>query len=153
MDNTIQNPMMLIFSLFPTLIRSVLHGFESEYGNKAGLNHTQVKTILYIYNKGPSPMTDICHHVSLEKGSMTSVVDTLLAHELVQRNQDVSDRRKVLVSLTETGKSTAKQCSDDVSRYICMKLSILSEDEKKQFWNSLTTLEKIARQLQEKPHE
>jgi MarR family transcriptional regulator, organic hydroperoxide resistance regulator len=153
MSNTKQNPMMLIFSLFPTLIRSVLHGFESEYGNKVGLNQTQVKTILYIYNKGPSPMSGICYHVSLEKGSMTTVVDTLLANDLVQRNHDMSDRRKVLVSLTETGKSTAKQCSDDVSRYIRKKLSILSEDEKKQFWNSLTTLEKIAGQLQESPHE
>ncbi len=153
MESSTENPMMLIFSLFPTLIRSVLHGFESEYGNRAGLNHTQVKTLLHIYNKGSSPMSDICRHVSLEKGSMTSVVDTLLANDLVQRNHDEADRRKVLVSLTETGKSTAKQCSDDVSRYICKKLSVLSEDEKKQFWNSLTTLDKIARQLQEEPHE
>jgi DNA-binding MarR family transcriptional regulator len=153
MDNTIQNPMMLIFSLFPTLIRSVLHGFESEYGNRVGLNHTQVKTLLHIYKQGPSPMSDICRHVSLEKGSMTSVVDTLLANDLVQRNHDKSDRRKVLVSLTETGKSTAKQCGEDVSRYIYKKLSVLSEEERTQFWNSLMTLEKIARQLQEKPHE
>ena len=153
MDEINQNPMMLIFSLFPTLIRSVLHGFESEYGNRAGLNHTQVKTLLHIYKQGPSPMSVICRHVSLEKGSMTSVVDTLLANGLVQRNSDGNDRRKVLVSLTETGKLTAKQCSDDVSRYICKRLSVLSEEEKKQFWDSLTTLEKIARQLQENPHE
>ena len=153
MDEINQNPMMLIFSLFPTLIRSVLHGFESEYGNRAGLNHTQVKTLLHIYEQGPSPMSGICRHVSLEKGSMTSVVDTLLANGLVQRNHDESDRRKVLVSLTETGKLTAKQCIDDVSRYIGKRLSILSEKEKKQFWDSLMTLEKIARQLQENPHE
>ena len=145
--------MTIIFSLFPALIHSVLRGFESEYGNRAGLNHTQVKTLLYIYNKGPSPMSGICHHVNLEKGSMTSVVDTLLVNGLVQRNRDGTDRRKVLVNLTDIGILTAKQCGDDVSRYIGKRLSILSEEDIAQFWDSLTTLENIVRQLQESPYE
>ncbi|NQT58761.1 MAG: MarR family transcriptional regulator [Bacteroidetes bacterium] len=153
MDKKKQKPMILIFSLFPKLIRSVLQGFESETGNRAGLNHTQVKTLLYIYNNEPSPMSKICHHVNLEKGSMTSVIDTLINNDFVQRNREEADRRKVLISLTEQGKITAKQCRDDVIRYINKKLSILTEEERTQFWDSLMTLENITRQLQENSHE
>lgn len=152
-DHSRTNPVIQLLNLFPHLMHTFMRGFESKTGKKSGLNHTQVRTLIYLEKKGPCPMSGICAHISLEKGSMTSVIDNLISRGFVQRRRDEKDKRRILVSLTETGRNTAANCSSDVSRFLDRKLSVLDPEEQASFWNAIAALEKTTEKLQEKSYD
>jgi len=152
-DQSQTNPVILLLNLFPRLMHTFMRGFESNSGKKSGLNHTQVRTMIYLERKGPCPMSGICFHINLEKGSMTSVVDSLISLGFVQRRRDENDKRRILVSLTAAGKTIAENCSRDASTFLDRKLSVLDPEEQASFWNAIAALEKTTEKLQEKLRE
>jgi DNA-binding MarR family transcriptional regulator len=84
---------------------------------------------------------------------MTSVIDNLVERDLVTRNRSETDRRKVLVELTATGREVAesliRQMQDDLDR----KLSLLPEAQRKSFYQALCTLKQTMDTLERELHE
>jgi DNA-binding MarR family transcriptional regulator len=72
------------------------------------LNVSDFKILLHMRKAGPpyerSP-SDLAEHLLVSSGSMTNRLDRLEQRGLVARRPDPSDRRAVLVNLTERGNS------------------------------------------------
>ena len=95
-----------------------------------GLNRSQKRTLMLLRRTGSQPMTGIVQHMNIEKGSMTSVVDTLIEKGLVRRERDANDRRRVIISLTAEGVKTGEELDKKLCAHIDERLNELGPDKK-----------------------
>lgn len=87
------------------LIRTAeaLHSEVSRGLSAEGLTASQFSTLKVLHLRGAIPQKDIATYLLKTGGNVTVVVDNLERMGLVQRVRDTSDRRLVLVSLTDEG--------------------------------------------------
>jgi len=62
------------------------------------------------------PMTEIAAHVMVPAPTLTKIVDRLVDNALVYRRADETDRRRVLVFLSEHGRATYARLAPQVAR-------------------------------------
>jgi DNA-binding MarR family transcriptional regulator len=67
------------------------------------LSLTSLATLATVERSGPRRITDLSASEGITQPSMTSLVTALEKSGLVERRQDASDQRVVLVALTEAG--------------------------------------------------
>jgi DNA-binding MarR family transcriptional regulator len=67
------------------------------------LSLTSLATLATVERSGPRRITDLSVSEGITQPSMTSLVTALEKSGLVERRQDASDQRVVLVALTEAG--------------------------------------------------
>lgn len=87
-----------------------------------GLNPSQSRA-LHVLAREPESMRlrDLAEHLRIVARSATDIVDSLEAAHLVTRQQDPSDRRAVLVELTETGRALLDRI-DDARRQVSSEM-------------------------------
>jgi DNA-binding MarR family transcriptional regulator len=109
----------------------MLKDFKPESSEDLKLNKTHGKTLVVLCRKGSRTMTELVQDLNIEKGSMTSVVDSLIEKSLIVRERDQDDRRKVIISLTEEGKKLANNLREEMNSFILTKLDQLGDERKK----------------------
>ena len=67
------------------------------------LTTSQFGVLEALYHKGPLCQRDIGSKILKTSGNMTTVIDNLEKRNLVVREKDLSDRRRISVSLTAAG--------------------------------------------------
>lgn len=77
------------------------------------LSQYRVMMLLSYQTEGASTLAD---HLAVSRPSITSVVDGLVARDLVVRRADPTDRRRVQHTLTPTGKRLLRAADDAVDR-------------------------------------
>lgn len=70
---------------------------------------------------------ELTEKLDIEPGSVSEVLSKLEDKGMIRREKDASDRRKMMITLTEEGQSAAKQCGESMDEDI---LEILSDEEK-----------------------
>lgn len=69
------------------------------------LSRTAAYTLGTLYRLGPTRLTTLAEHEAVSQPAMTGLVGRLESAGLVVRDQDPSDRRVVLVALTDDGRA------------------------------------------------
>ena len=92
---------------------------------------------LAILEDQPLPPHVISERMLLTSGSMTSLLDTLEKRGLVRRRTHPDDRRKLLVEVTEAGRSVLDQMLPRVHAFCNEVFSVLSAPEREQLINLL----------------
>ncbi len=111
------------------------------------LNKTQKKTLLILYTENNSNMTLLCRMMNMEKGSYTSVIDSLIEKTLVSRERDKQDRRKVYIQLSKKGKSLVENEIENIRVKLEDKLEVLSAEDLTRFVNAIDDLNDITNKL------
>ena len=68
-----------------------------------GLTISQFGVLEVLYHRGPLCQRDIGWKILKTSGNMTTVIDNLEKRELVVREKDLDDRRRISVKLSEKG--------------------------------------------------
>ncbi len=68
-----------------------------------GLTYPQYLVMLVLWESSPQSIGGLGEKLHLDSGTLTPLIKRLVAGDLVSRNRDPSDDRRVLVSLTEKG--------------------------------------------------
>lgn len=87
-------------------IRRVLRATDShakDLGRATNLTTSQLLVLQSIADSGEMTVGEIAGEVKLAQASVTTIVDRLQSEGLVRRTRGDSDKRKVYVSVTETG--------------------------------------------------
>ena len=85
---------------------SVLVGVMAAVERRHGLSNAAAQTLAIIEGAGePLPPSIIAERLMVTTGSMTSLLDTLERRDLVRRQAHPSDRRRLLVHLTDEGEA------------------------------------------------
>jgi DNA-binding MarR family transcriptional regulator len=128
-----------IFSLLRRVINTV-ELYSSRLKDRTGINASQLSCMLIIYTAGPLSITKISEHVSLSPSMLTSIVDQLEKKELVVRSRKSSDRRVILIELTEKGKQLARHAPPSFQEQLTTVLDRKTGDFKKSLRSHLSQL-------------
>jgi DNA-binding MarR family transcriptional regulator len=76
--------------------------FHQAAAARHGLGITDMKALGALLQEGPMTAGQLARRLSLTTGAVTSVIDRLARRELVTRQPDARDRRKVIVVANQT---------------------------------------------------
>jgi DNA-binding MarR family transcriptional regulator len=128
-----------IFSCLRRIINAV-EIYSSKMKDKTGLNVSQLSCLLVLEKTGPLSLSKLSQHVFLSPSMITSIVDQLEKKELVLRTRKSSDRRVILIELTDKGKEVAQTAPPSFQEQLTTNLSHLKEEEKKTLFDNLNKL-------------
>lgn len=116
------------------------------YSSKiAHLSFLQVQTLTYLKLHNNAQMSEIAEHFHIELPSATSLLNKLVALQLVKRQHDEKDRRLVRVVLTEEGDAVLKQAKKEKEAHVEKLLSYLTQKEQHEL---LRLMEKLRERIE-----
>ena len=104
------------------------------------LSVLQIQTLIFLKNSEKVSMSDIADYLHIELPSATSLVNKLSRQKLVTRKTDKEDKRFVRITITDSGKSLLDQAITERKTKLQNALSNLSETEKSELLQLLSTL-------------
>lgn len=89
-------------------IRSLIQSYWGKHSTVGiGLNHARLLTT--IAEQGPMKASNLADKLHITCGAVTGLADKLIELGLIQRAKDASDRRVVMLTLTEAGMERAEE--------------------------------------------
>lgn len=134
------------FFVFGDMFRSLIKNFDSSALNLS-INKTQQRVLMLIATEENTFMSNLCKQAGLEKGSFTSVVNSLIKQGYIYKISDDSDKRKIRLLLTEKGKEVALKLKKMMDIYLENIFSELTEGEKATLYNAFLTIKKISQRM------
>ena len=93
----------LFLEFYPLYQKKITSLFSKSTSDPYKCNSNQIRAIMIIgRNKNIIP-TLLGKYLGLQKGSLTTLLDSLENMDLIERNSHPDDRRKLLLSLTSKG--------------------------------------------------
>lgn len=112
-------------------------------------NKNQGMAIMIIGKAGQITPTTLSKFINMEKGSLTTLIDSLEKMEFVVRSGDPNDRRKVLLSLTSKGTEYMETIEERSQKGLSLMINNLNEKEIDRMYISLKTLVEILKKIAE----
>lgn len=103
-----------------------LAGFTAPALAPFGISGRELAVLMTIDDPVPLSQQDVAGRLGVDRTSMVTLIDGLQDKGLVQRRPDPADRRRNVVTLTETGQTTmtgAIAASDEAERQFLGRLS------------------------------
>ena len=113
----------------------------------AHLSIQQIQTLSFLRQKENAQMSEIAEYFHIELPSATSLLNKLVALQLVKRQADEKDRRMVRIVLTDAGRDMLKKAMEEKVTHIEHMLSFLTESEQQEL---LRLLEKLNERIEKK---
>ena len=108
---------------------------------------TEIFTMLYLYKKKEATMTELVEYINSPMSTATGIIDRLVRSGHVSRGRSETDRRIVILTLTQEGLEFVEKLKGMVKDYIDMAIEGL-EDEEKQYLINIAL--KIMKNMQKK---
>jgi len=70
---------------------------------KHGVSVPQWVILRILHDEKALPLMEIANRIGTDQGALSRMIDRLLARGLVKRDEDVTDRRRVAISITPAG--------------------------------------------------
>jgi DNA-binding MarR family transcriptional regulator len=83
--------------------------FDQAVVDRFGLNRTDGRVVDLLQERGPMPAGELARETRLTTGAVTAVIDRLVQRGLVLRMDDPTDRRRVIVGITDV---TERVCTE-----------------------------------------
>jgi len=106
-----------------------------------GITVTQSFVLFDLLLHKSSNVKDIASRVQLDSPAITGLVDRLVKENLVERREDPSDRRGLLIGLTEKGQKLAEKLSPIAEDFNNTMQGVLTPEDVGAFNRSLEHLE------------
>ena len=91
---------------------------------------TEIFTMLLLDRNKEVTMTELVEYINSPMSTATGIVDRLVKSGYINRDRGETDRRIVVLHLTEAGSSLVKDFKNLISKYLKIILDDLTEDEK-----------------------
>lgn len=104
--------------------------FKESFLHDEKLNYLQIETMIYLLENHTQTITQLAEKIDTTPASTSIIIDRLAKKEMVNRQYTESDRRKVYVSLTETGSQEINRLLIKKNEIISTSLSPLTSTEK-----------------------
>lgn len=112
-----------------------------------GINLTQERILMKIKNSINLSMVEISRSIGLEKGPFSKSIDRLEALDLVQRIRSIEDKRLIHLALTPNGIQLANEIESKMEHHFSEKIAKLSDQDRDDFFQALSILNKTANTL------
>jgi MarR family transcriptional regulator, 2-MHQ and catechol-resistance regulon repressor len=106
--------------------------FSREGLDEAGLTTSQFAVLEALFHVGPLCLGDLARRILTSSGNLTLVIDNLEKRKLAKRQQQGSDKRFVLASITPAGRKLIGRIFPEHSQRIVEVMNRLSPAEQEQ---------------------
>lgn len=107
------------------------------------LSVPQFRTLAFLNRHPGSSLSDLAEHLGVTPATASATTERLVQQHYVQRDSHPQERRKVVLSLTETGTQHLQQARTQTRRQLATLLDRLSESQVLQIEESLLLLRQI----------
>ncbi len=118
----------------------MFYGSAARADSSRELTEAEWDVLRILGRQGECMMRDVAATCEVALSTMTGIVDRLVKKELVQRRHSETDRRVVLATLTERGKTAYQERLDADMRLLLTMLQALQPEEQQDL---VTLLQKI----------
>lgn len=123
--------------------------FKKEVDDKYSCTKNQVKTIMILGKAEKITPTTLGKCMDMEKGSITTLIDSMENMNLVYRKDDLMDKRKTWIQLTKEGEEYYIKQEEKFIKQIEELFITLSEEEIDEFSESLKTIVEILEKVRD----
>ena len=109
----------------------IFERFLSEQGLK--ISGGQGRILFVLWKQSPCTISEISQRTSLAKNTVSIMIDTMVAHGIVRRENNPDNRRQTLITLTDYAVSLQQQYNAVSQRMNVLFYTGFSETEKDQF--------------------
>lgn len=94
----------------------------------------EIFTLFYLRDRNELVLPgEISGEMSISSARVASILNSLESKGLLERQIDKTDRRRILVNLTQEGKEKAEEHNEEVINMITKMFELLGEDDSKEF--------------------
>jgi DNA-binding MarR family transcriptional regulator len=136
----------LYFNLIP-LFYKCKTSYTDKYETDDLCNKNQSMAIMIIGKAEKITPTTLSKFINMKKGSLTTLIDSLVEKKFVIRSNTTNDRRKILLSLTSEGIEYMKTIEEQSQKGLALMVAKLDEKEIDQMHASLKTLVEILQKI------
>ena len=138
MPTTAQACAREILDVTPNIIQAIRVQMRSQHQHD--LSVPQFRTLAFLNHHPGSSLSAAAEHIGLTLPTMSVLVEGLVQRGLVDRDADVRDRRRVLLTLTPAGQQLFTQARDAAAAWLAALLEPLGENERKTIVQALELL-------------
>lgn len=117
--------------------------FQAIGAHRMGLNETDFRALEILTRFGKMPAGELAQHLDLTSGAVTGVIDRLEQAGYAAREQDRSDRRRVVVAVTSGAGERGDPIFSDVRKSIGKMMAGYSEEERALLQDAATKLAEV----------
>ena len=117
---------------------------ERQAEGLASLSDTQLAALAVLDRHGPMTPGELAEHEKVQPPSMTRVIAVLEERLLVMRAPHLTDRRQVVLTVTEQGRELVSQARRRRDEWLAKRLKELSADERAVLRAAAPVLEKLS---------
>lgn len=122
--------------------------YTSIKGERIVLTRSQVKALFMLFNRPAQTATELGEAMRMTKASLTGILDVLEAEGLIFRSDDASDRRRVLVSLSASGRALCERKARELSAKLEERFAPLSREDREEFVRCLATATALMKRME-----
>lgn len=112
------------------------------------ISKQQLGLLFHICKESGKPMSYYSEKMMIPKSNITVITDKLIKEGYINRNFDASDRRVIILSITERGKTYLGEQKCKVEKAMISKLAVLSDAEITRLGELIEEIESIADKLE-----
>lgn len=114
---------------FQKEINRLIMGYRTEKWLSLNITITQLKSLIYIYDKGKASFKELAGALNVSPPVVTGIVDRLTAQDIISRITGVRDRRIQWLTITEKGKQLLNDIRQDNTSEMIRMLEVLKEED------------------------
>lgn len=111
----------------------------------SGLSFTQVNILMRLYHGGPLAVSDLGGHLGITNAAVSQAIDRLVKDALIERAEDLQDRRVKRLTLTEKGRALIARGIERRGQWIARLTEAFTADQRAMIISALTLLTEEAR--------
>jgi DNA-binding MarR family transcriptional regulator len=117
-----------MLEIVPAVMRCIRQQFHSR--RWPGMSVPQFRALWLIGEKPSACLSAVADHIGSSLPSASRLVAGLVAHSLVTRKIDLTDRRHCCLALTTRGRAALKAAWDETHEYIVREVASLTTPER-----------------------
>jgi MarR family 2-MHQ and catechol resistance regulon transcriptional repressor len=133
-------------TIMPKFMRNILGTFRPNFD--IALKKNEIMTLLELNQHPDMPMKHYVDIVDMESGSFTYLADKLQDKGLITRVPSGDDKRKTVLSLTDSGKELSNKLEKEFHDHVGKLLTKLDESDLDDLKEAVFLLEKVINKLE-----
>ncbi|MBD2172024.1 MarR family winged helix-turn-helix transcriptional regulator [Anabaena cylindrica] len=115
------------------------------------LSIPQLRSLAFLNRNPGASLSDLAEHLGVTSATASATIERLVQRELVQRIHHPQERRRIVLTLTDEGKSILQQSLDETRAQIADLLEGLTAEEISQVEKGLALLKNVFDQTEFTP--
>jgi DNA-binding MarR family transcriptional regulator len=127
-----------VLEAVPLVMAAIRTGMRSLRG--ADLSVPQFRVLVYLLRHAGGSLSAIAEHMGLTLPSMSKMIDGLVARDLVARQLNPADRRRVTLAPTSSGRQAMQAARNATAARLAARLSALPASERRTIGKAMQVL-------------